>query len=210
MKSKLLLLALLLHSTAFAAEDNVSVKFVAIAPGLAPLTSIFTSSGKERFVELPEGVRSSVQKYRGPAQTVFRDVAGQRMFPVVFPDSNKLLLVVLRLGAAGEPMSMVVEDDAEAVPPESLRFINISNEPLRVEAGGESADLEPGGQAIFKQAGKKTVFVRILRPVSGEILLSNNWALSPDARTLAVLGSGPAESPGVRVYRFSDTPPAAK
>lgn len=210
MKSKLLLLVLLVQSAAFAVEDEVSVKFCAIAPGLAPLTSIFSSSGKEGAVEIPEGVRSSVQKYRGPSQTIFRDVAGQRMFPVVFPESSKLLLVILRLGTDGEPTSMVVEDDTDAVPPGSLSLINISNEPLKADAGEESADLEPGGKAIFKLSGRRTVFVRISDPATGNILLSNNWALASGARTLAILGSGTAESPGVRVYRFSDTSPSNK
>ncbi len=203
MKSKLVILAIFLHAQAFAAGDNVSVKFRAIAPGLAPLSASFSSAGKEDFVEIPEGVRSQARKYSGPSQALFRDVAGRRMFPVTFPDSSRLLLVILRIGPDGEPSAIVIEDDEEAAPAGSLCFVNIGGIPLRVNAGEETADIEPGGKCVLP-AGKSTVFVRVLRPDTGDVLMSNNWALAPGARTLAILDPGAAGGAGLRVHRFSD------
>ena len=210
MKFKLLLLTFLLPQLLVAAEESVSVHFRAIAPELAPLTPSVSKNGKEIFIEIPEGILSSVQEYRGPAKTVFRDVAGQRLFPVSFPKSSKLLLVILYLDAEGQPASMVVDDDIDAAPAGSLSLINISNETLRAETGEEAATLEPGERKIIEATGKRTVFVRIMQPSTGRILFSNNWAVASDSRTLAILGSGKAESAGVRVYRFSNTPAAKK
>lgn len=204
MKSKILLLTFLLHASLFAADDEVSVKFRAVAPGLAPLSVGVSVAGNESLFEIPEGIRSAVQKYRGSPQTLFRDVTGRRMFPVVFPAYDKMLLVVLRLGPDGEPSSVVLQDDEGSSPDGSLRLVNIGNEPLRIEAGDATADLEPGSNTILPLGGKKTIFIRVRRPATGDVLLSNNWALAPGTRTLAIFGSGATPAAGVRVYRFSE------
>ncbi len=210
MKSKIPLLICLLHAPLFAADDEVSVKFRAVAPGLAPLTVGVSAAGNESLFEIPEGIRSAVQKYQGSPQTLFRDVTGRRMFPVAFPADHKLLLVVLRLGPDGEPSSVVLEDDEDASQAGSLRLVNIGNEPLRIEAGDATADLEPGGNTTLPSDGKKTIFIRVRRPATGDVLMSNNWALAPGSRTLAIFDPGATPSASVRVYRFSETAPLKK
>lgn len=186
------------------------MQFRAIAPDLAPMIVNIEDSKKDLFLEVPEGVFSSTLKYQGRPKAFLRDVTGKRRFPVEFPDSNKMLLVILYLGSDSKPSSIVLENNTNTSPDGSLRVVNVSNEPLRIEAGDETSDLAPEGNKVFYLAGKRTVFVKITRPVTGEVILSNNWALAPGARTLAVLGSGAAESSGVRVYRFTDAPTAKK
>lgn len=203
MKFKLLFLILFLPALLLAEEQNVSVEFRAIAPGLAPMAISVEGANKEHFFEIPEGILSAPQKYQGGRQALFRDISGHRIFPLLFPESHKLLLVVLHTGPEGKPLSIVLENET---PARALRFVNVTKEPLRIEAMGECAELVHGGHKDFSPEERKTVFIKISRTKNGQVILSNNWALDPKSRTLAILAPDSTLATGLRVHRFNDTP----
>lgn len=186
MKFNLSIVFVLVPLVVMAGEETVTVKFRAIAPGLSPL-SVECAQAKPSVMEIPEGSRSALHSYRGVPEAKFQDSKGKRVFPVLFPETTKPLLVVLTMLEAGTPISHVVEDDLDSIPPGDLCFLNLGAKPLVVIVGETNLVLEGGQKATIPLNGRPTAFVRVLDPETSETLHSNNWGLSPKTRTLALL-----------------------
>ncbi len=209
MKSKVLILLFLLPAFGLSAEDAVTVKFRAVAPGLAPL-AVTCPSAKPSSITIPEGARSALHAYRGSASTEFQDPAGQRVFPVQFPPGKKPLLVVLLAAESANPETLVFEEDLPTEPMGSITMINIGSRPVKATVAGSEQMIEPKAKAIFAGADKPTAFVQITSPDTGEILLSNNWGITPRGRTL-VLIEWPEKAPARLVFhRITENEPLKK
>lgn len=205
MKSNLYsILLALIPLAATGAEESVSAKFRAVAPGLSPL-AVACPGAKPSAIKIPEGGRSGLHTYRGNPEAGLEDAAGKRVFPVVFPESDQPLLVVLMVSEGGTPMARVLEDDLDSIPPGDLCFFNLGDKPVEVIVAETRHLLAGGEKATVSLNGRPTAYVRVLDPESGETLHSNNWGISPRTRTLALLdvrGDSPRK---LVLYRLTDS-----
>lgn len=209
MKSKSLFLLFLLPVVAMGAEETVAVKFRAVGPGLAPLVVNCPDANPSR-IEIPEGSRSVLHTYRGSPATALQDTVGGRVFPVRFPDSSKLLLAVLLAGESGNLETLVLEDDSEVSPLGSITMVNIGTRAVKTKVGDSDQLLEPKASVVFPGEGKPTAFVQITAPDTGEILLSNNWGISPRSRTLALVEWQEGTPPRLVFHRITENEPPKK
>ncbi len=198
------ILLVLIPLAAMAGEETVSAKFRAVAPGLSPLV-VTCPKAKPSTITIPEGGRSGLHTYRGDQEAGFEDAQGKRVFPVVFPEADKPLLVVLTMSEAGTPMARVLEDDLDAIPPGDLCFFNLGDKPVEVVVGETSHVIAGGQKANVSLHGRPTAFVRVIDPESGETLHSNNWGLSPKTRTLALLDVRGGSPKKLVLYRLTDS-----
>ncbi len=209
MKFNLSILFVVIPLVVMAGEETVTVKFRAVAPGLSPLL-VECPHAKPSAIEIPEGGRSGLHTYRGVPEAKLQDSNGSRVFPVVFPETDKSLLVVLTMSEAGTPISHVLEDDLESIPAGDLCFLNLGSMPLEVIVAETSQVLAGGQKVTVPIKGRSTAFVRVIDPATGESLHSNNWGLSPKIRTLALLEIRGDNPKSLVLHRLTDSEASKK
>jgi len=197
----------------FAGTETVSVRFRLIAPGSPPGEVAFQQKDQTIRVTVAPDARSIVQRYKGPAEVTFSEVApGGRRFKASLPSSKEPLLLVLTASSDGAGEVRIIKDDWESFPTGSTLFVNSGRVPLVLGFGAIEVELLPGDSRLFSDDAAKTVFVKIQRqsPDGSETVFSSNWASNHSQRALVLISNDSAEPPKVNVLRVSEALPAER
>jgi len=190
MKSKLFIALVLAVSPtwAHAVEPPVKAKIRLLSIGDAPRQVALTSNGVSTVVDLPESTRSETIDYQGPALFDLREQGGAgRTLAVELPRITSQLLVVLLPGSLAAK-ALVIDDGDAAFPKGTVRFSNLALTGLDIAVGDETASVEAGATTVLEfPKNKPAAIVKISGQGGGEIIFSNNWAITPGIRTLVLI-----------------------
>lgn len=189
------------------ASGTIDTSFRIFRTADAPAQLQVVRGRETLLLDVPEGTRSTLLRYKGPRDfALWEPVDGGRSYQVSLPDGSPLRLLVLDTPTDGEVL--VLNDDLETHALGVFRLVNAAAEDLEITFGEEQRVVSPGSEVFFPHPDRPTAFVQIKSGSDGPILLSNNWSLPANTRSLMLITPGGEGKP--RLHRITEGAPPTR
>ncbi|WOO41545.1 hypothetical protein [Rubellicoccus peritrichatus] len=207
-------------------EGIVNVSFRALSwDNTIPKVEYFDGTEVASFL-VPNGSRSVVQHYTGPATITFYDTLrfgpdnAPIYPPVAFasipPDIQSPLFLFIK-NADGDDYPykvLVVDESAQNFPNGSYRFFNLTQYNLACLFGKNKFQLKPGSQETLstEEAEKKYVEIKLARnderTEGWRLAYASKWGIRKNRRALVFLYSKPDDPSEIITKKYYDNGPA--
>ena len=210
------------------AQENISVDFVAVSPDIA-ISDLYYQNGDQIVAfNVPTNRRSKKQHYRGPATANFFKITGAPEDPkakripvaqVAFDQSQEFpLLIFLPKNGTGKEAYKVtaIEDSYKKIPGQSMRFVNLTANPLGLLLGEEGKTRIPlrkgevGNYVFPADTPNLRIRIAIFNEDTAEAGLDKRLFSNSEARTIYFIYKIRKGSPAVRLKSMRDTVKKAK
>lgn len=140
-----------------------------------------------------------------------KDTPFRSLATITLPDAGKRFLIIVFPGKEDALRALVVRADDPAFRPGQVMILNLADQPLAADLGGEKLRFDPGSRTIFRPSRKDDLAnyqVRFYHAKNGKpkLFAANLWPFFDKKRAFVFLHSDPVSgSPSYRaIDEFTD------